>query len=377
MSKTDGMEDTRHLLRILREAMQDPALSGSCVLLGEIFAAMAEEEAAQSLLEEIPNWKVPGLMLSAALLFRAETQSDHPLTPYLKEPCPPFDGVFRAAFRRALTEDRSELSVLLARHTYQCNPPRRMAVSLLMAATVTKGWPAAWHIDVGTASGIGLLLGEVRVVADGVRIGPDDACLEYPLDLRGAPLDVAALSGPKIERSIGIDLDPPNLRDADCRAWMRACQFPIKQELAYFEQAVELLLARSPRIERGSATDLLPSLAREMPPGKPLIVTDTYVAVFMSEEVREQMRCELDAIAQTRPVVWISNNPLVPAGRAPDRTTAGTAIPPELVERNRRELCGAVCVTTWPGGKRTPRLVGFNHPGGCWFEWRPDLAGNS
>jgi hypothetical protein len=44
------------------------------------------------------------------------------------------------------------------------------------------------------------------------------------------------------------------------------------------------------------------------------------------------------------------------------------------MERNRRELFGTVCVTTWPQGKRKPRIVGFNHPGGCWLEWRPDLA---
>jgi hypothetical protein len=368
-----ALEDTQHLMMILREAMRDPALSGGCFLLGELFAAIAEQEAARPLLDEVPGWKMPGLLLSAALLFRAFTNTGHPLARYLTDPGLPLNGAFRAAVCRALTEERAELSALLSRHTYQCNPPRRMAVSLLAAAAVIDDWAPALHVDVRTASGIGLLLGEVRIVS-GSRLGPPAACLEYPLQLRGSPLNIDALSCPKIERSIGIDLDPPDLGDADCRSWMRACQFPLAAELAFFDQAVDLLLSRNPRVERGSATDLLPGLAKEIPPGQPLIVTDTYVAVFMSEEEREEMRRELDVIAGSRPVVWVSNNPLVPAGRAPERTTAGTSIPPELMERNRRELFGTICVTTWPQGKRKPRIVGFNHPGGCWLEWRPDLA---
>jgi hypothetical protein len=373
MADKNLQEDNRHLMRILRQAMQDPALSGGCFLLGELFASIAGEESALRLIEAVPAWKFPGLLLSASLLFRAATNAGHPLTPYLADSCPPLGEAFRVAVRRALVEEEAELAALMARHTYQCNPPRRMAVSLLVAAA-TVDWPSAWHIDVGTASGIGLLLGEVQINIDGKKLGPADAPLKYPLELRGAPLDVAALSCPKIEHSIGVDLDPPDLRDPQCRSWIRACQFPLAAELAYFDRAVDLLLTRNPRNERGSATDLIPSIAAEMPPGRPVIVTDTYVACFMSEEDREKLRRELDAVAQTRPVIWITNNPLVPSGPAPTSTTAGTAIPPELLERNRRELFGAVCVTTWPGGKRTPRIVGFNHPGGCWLEWRPDLA---
>jgi len=366
--------DTRHVLKILQQAMRDPSLSDGPFLLGELFSILAEDETAQALLDEIPGWKMPGLLLSAALLFQGYAHPDHPLHPYLTDSSPPLDDAFRAAVRRTLTDEKSELSALLARHTYQCNPPRRMAISLLTIAATVGDWPAAWHIDVGTASGIGLLLGDVRVAANGKHLGSPDAVLEYPLELRGASLDISSLRCPKIERSIGIDLDPPNLRDADCRAWMRACQYPLPVELAYFDHAVEFLLQRNPRIERGSAIDLLPSLAAEMPADIPLIVTDTYVCLFMSEEDRERLRNELDAIAQTRPVVWISNNSLVPPGHAPDRTTAGTPVTPELAERNRHEMFGAVCVTTWPDGKRTPRLVGISHPGGGWFEWRPDLA---
>jgi len=374
MTSKASPEDTRHLMKILREAMRDPSLSGERFLLGELFSALAEEDAALALLDDVPGWKMPGLLLSAALLYRGYQNPEHPLHPYLTDSPPPLDDAFRAAVHRVLTEEKSELSALLARHTYQCNPPRRMAISLLMIATTLGDWSSAWHIDVGTASGIGLLLGDVSVIANGQRLGPPNAVLEYPLELRGAPLDISALRCPKIERSIGIDLDPPNLRDSDCRAWMRACQYPLPVELAYFDHAVGSLLKKDFRIERGSAIDLLPALAAEMPSGIPLIVTDTYVCLFMSEEDRERLRRELDAIAQNRPVVWISNNSLVPPGHAPDRTTAGTPITPELTERNRHEMFGAVCVTTWPNGKRTPRLVGITHPGGCWFEWRPDMA---
>ena len=359
-------------MMIMRQAMEDPSLSGGCFLLAELFAALAEAEDAQSLLEATPAWKIPPLLLSAALLFRASGRADHPLAKYLAPASAKFGAGFREDVRRSLREDRAALSALLAAHTYQCNPPRRMAVSLVALGAFATDWPAAWHIDVGTASGIGLLLGDVAVLAGERMLGLPDAPLRYPLDLRGSPPDPAALCCPKIERSIGIDLDPPNLRDPACLAWMRACQYPVPAELAYFDRAVERLLARDFRIERGPATDLLPALAAEMPPDLPLVVTDTYVAVFMSEDDREKLRCELDRIAQARPVIWISNNPLVPAGPAPTATTAGTPIPPELLERNQCEMFGAVCVTTWPGGRRTPQLVGLTHPGGCWLDWRAE-----
>ena len=372
MNAQSSAEENRHLMRSLREAMRDPALSGGCFLLGELFAAIGEDDAAQPLLDAIPSWKLPGLLLSAAIVFRASSRPDHPLAAYLADERLPLDGEFRGAVHRTLAEEREDLADLVARHTYQCNTPRRMAVSLVAAAGETRGWPPALHVDIGTASGLGLLLGRVRLANE--DFGPPDAPLAYPLEFRGAPPDLAGLAGPAIAESIGIDLDPPDLRDPDCRSWMRACQFPNPRELAYFDEAVALLLSQNVRIERGSATDLLPSLTARMPPTQPLIVTDTYVSVFMSEEDRERLRAELDDVARSRPVIWISNNPLVPIGPAPTRTTAGTTIPAELADRNQRELFGVVCVTTWPGGRRTPRIVGFNHPGACWLEWRPDFA---
>ncbi|MEO6847181.1 MAG: hypothetical protein ABI254_07975, partial [Chthoniobacterales bacterium] len=69
------------------------------------------------------------------------------------------------------------------------------------------------------------------------------------------------------------------------------------------------------------------------------------------------------------PVVWISNNPVMPLGNNPDRTTAGIPISQDLVELNRSVIFGAISATTWPNGKRTPRLLGINHPGACWLEW--------
>jgi hypothetical protein len=367
----------RHTLRILRESTLDPALSGGCPLLAETFAALAEEDVALPLLRAAPAWKIPGLLLSAALIYRATADPDHPLARYLPGADHPVDATFRPALREALTADTPALNALMERHTYQCNPPRRIAVSLIVLAAATRDWDwrqPAVHVDVGTASGIGLLLRQVRAIAGGASIGPADAVLELPVELRGASLDVASLPCPRIERAIGVDLDPPDLRDPACRAWMRACQFPLADELSWFDRAVDLVLAQGARIERGSATDWLPRLATELPPGQPLVVTDTYVAVFMAEDDRARLRDELAEVARVRPVVWISNDPVVPLGTAPDHTTAGVPIPREMVERNRREMLGVLSVTTWPEGRRQARMVAVTHPGGCWLEWRPDFA---
>jgi len=288
----DQDRDARHVPHTLRRSMLDPALSGGCPLLAELFAVIAEDDVAAPLLHATPAWKIPGLLLSAALVHQAAADPAHPLARYLPGADAPLDDGLRAAVRAALARDGTTLAGLMAAHTYQCNPPRRLAVSLIALAAATRDWQRrpALHVDLGTASGIGLLL------------------------------------------------------------------------------------ERTPRIERGSATAWLPRLVDEMPAGQPLIVTDTYVAVFMSEDQREALRRELDEIARARPVVWISNNPVFPLNNAPDRTTAGVMIPAELVERNREEMFGVVCATTWPDGARRARMLAVTHPGGCWLEWRPDLA---
>jgi len=367
----DPLADQRLVLATLRRSMLDPALSGGCPLLGELFAVIASDPVAADLMLATPAWKIPGLLLSAALVHQASRDPQHPLARHLPGRDVPLDDGFPAAVHEALVRDRETLAALMARHTYQCNPPRRLAVSAIALAEATADWPrrAALHVDVGTASGLGLLLADVAARAGGVRVGGAAALLEMDVDLRGAPLDPRALAVPPIERAVGIDLDPPDLRDPACRAWLKACQFTLPAEWAAFDRAIDLVLERRPRIERGSATELLPQLAREMPPGQPLVVTDTYVAVFMSEDEREQLRCELDAIAAERPVVWLSNDPAVPIGRDPERTAAGVAIQPALIARTREEMFGLVSTTTWPGGVRTPRLVGVTHPGGFWLEW--------
>jgi len=376
MSEVALGHDERRVLLALRRSMLDPALSGGNAFLGELFGILADEPTALPLLRAIPAWKIPGLLLSAALVHRAVADRAHPLARYLPPTTAPVGPDFVDHVRAALG-DAAPLGELTARHTYQCNPPRRLAVSVMALAAATEGMDLApaLHVDVGTASGIGLLLARTRALVGDLSVGDAAATLALPLELRGAPLDVARLRVPRIERAIGIDLDPPDLRDPACLSWMRACQYPIAEEWAFFDAAIAQALASERRIERGSATEWLPRLAAEMPSGQPLVVTDTYVAVFMDEETREEMRRELDAIARVRPVVWISNDPVVPLGDAPDRTTAGVPIPRELVERSHVEMFGTVCATTWRDGERRARLLGVTHPGGCWLEWRPDLAG--
>jgi hypothetical protein len=367
----DPLADQRLVLATLRRSMLDPALSGGCPLLGEMFDVLADDPVAADLMLATPAWKIPGLLLSAALVHEASADPEHPLARYLPGRDAPLDDAFRAAVRASLGRGRARLAALMQRHTYQCNPPRRLAISAIALADATRDWPRrpAVHVDVGTASGLGLLLGDVAAHAGGARIGPEHAVLELDVDLRGGRIDPHALAVPAIARAVGIDLDPPHLRDPACRAWMRACQFPLAAEWAAFDRAIDLVLARRTRIERGSAIDVLPRIARDMEPGQPLVVTDTYVTVFMSEDERERLRGELDAIAAQRPVVWLSNDPAVPLGRDPERTTAGVTIPPALIERARDEMFGIVCTTTWPGGVRTPRLAGVTHPGGFWLEW--------
>jgi hypothetical protein len=71
MSEAPLDHDERRVLLALRRSMLDPALSGGNAFLGELFGVLADEPAALPLLRSVPGWKIPGLLLSGALVHRA------------------------------------------------------------------------------------------------------------------------------------------------------------------------------------------------------------------------------------------------------------------------------------------------------------------
>lgn len=98
--------------------------------------------------------------------------SGHRVLPPERRP----DDEFGSAVKTFVGKHETELANLMDSHVYQANPPLRVAQLSVGLAYVTRGWgiqPIA-HIDVGSATGIGTLLGKVEVTYSSDNLGNDN-----------------------------------------------------------------------------------------------------------------------------------------------------------------------------------------------------------
>src|SRR5262249_60400826 len=107
-------------------------------------------------------------------------------------------------------------------------------------------------------------------------------------------------------------LDPIDLSDAGDRRWARACLPPEIGALERFDAAVRVAQANPCTIHRADALDDLPADLDAVPDDVLPVVTDTYTAVFFTDDQRLRMRELLRDRGASRDVPWISLAPLLP-----------------------------------------------------------------
>jgi hypothetical protein len=133
---------------------------------------------------------------------------------------------------------------------------------------------------------------------------------------------------------------------------------------------VEVALANPVQMVRGDALAALPEVLAAIPDNLLVCVVDSYVHVFLGEEELAAFRELIDRAGADRDLDWISLDPLIPMGAAATHSVLGTAVPPALIERNRREgVFGVLGRLSYRGGERSAELLGIAHPGAAWLEW--------
>jgi hypothetical protein len=124
---------------------------------------------------------------------------------------------------------------------------------------------------------------------------------------------------------------------------------------------------------RGDINEVLDDLVTALPVDSTACLVDTYVHVFMPDEMLRQFRRHLEALSRVRDIEWVSVDPLVPLGPHGRNSVQGLTVPAELVRRNADEgAFGLVSRTSLRKERRTAELLAVAHPGGAWLEWRPD-----
>lgn len=128
--------------------------------------------------------------------------------------------------------------------------------------------------------------------------------------------------------------------------------------------------ANPAEIVTGDVIRALPDLLGRLAPGRPVIVTDAYLAVFLPAERRVELTRILAAAGRERPVTWLSLDPLVPLGPHGRESVQGLAVPGALISDYQRDGVFAVLGARTFGrdGEHT-RLLARAHPSGQWIEW--------
>lgn len=361
-----------------------PGSPASWRLTAALFEVIAGDEILLGDLAGLPDDRLPALLASAAIAALAR-HSEEPVARYFPEPGheqPPFDDGFRVAATSFIAASRAAIGELCQRRRYQMTEVGRCVQLALGIAAVTDpaDGPVA-QVDVGTGAGFGLRLDRYAYQAGLDLIGPPDAGLRLPVRLRGEGIPPRAAL-PPIACRAGVEIDPVDLHDPAACEWLIACAPPEAAALARLGAAIEVARRYPVPVFPGDAADALPEVLASLPPRMPVIVTDSYCAVFLPPARRARLAEILDAEASTRPVTWLSLDPLVPLGPDGRESVQGLPLPSWLIEDYQQNGVFAVLgghtfgapasgPARTPGtpGASGPRLLARAHPSGQWTQW--------
>jgi hypothetical protein len=340
-------------------------------LTAALFTAIADHDELLAALSVVPPDRLPALLASASIAFLARRDRPQPLAGYFPAPGgpqPPFDTGFAAAAAAFISARLPDIAAICRTHRYQMNEVARCTqIALGIAAAETAG-PVA-QVDLGTGAGLGLQLDRYRYEIAGTGTGPSPASLTLTCELRGERQPPRPQL-PSITWRAGIELSPVNLDDAASRAWLLACAPPESSALARLAAAIRLARLSPARIIAGDVVEALPGLLDAVPPDLPVIVTDAYLAVFLPPAQRAKLIEILSSASRSRPVTWISLDPLVPLGPSGRDSAQGLALPDSLVaDYQQRGVFAVLGVRTFDRAGEGGRLLGRSHPSGQWIEW--------
>ena len=342
-------------------------------LTAGLFRVIAGHDELLSRLAELPSDRLPALLASAAISFLVRRDRPQPLAAYFPEPRtpqPPFDAGFGAAAGLFIGERLEDILAECGRHRYQMNEAARCAqIALGVTAATAADGPVALA-DLGTGAGLGLQLDRYRyLVGDAAPAGQAEAALTLRCQVRG-PARPPAISLPPIASRAGIDVAPADVRDAAARSWLLACAPPDASALTRLAAAIEVARQHQEEVVAGDVIEELPAVLGRLAREHPVVVTDAYLAVFLPAERRADLIAILEQAGRTRPVTWLSLDPLVPLGPAGRDSVQDLAIPGSLISDYRRDGVFAVLgARTFDRGDGRRRLLARAHPSGRWVEW--------
>jgi uncharacterized protein DUF2332 len=360
-------------------------------LTARLFEAIAAHEELLDRLACLPADRLPALLASAAISYLVRRDRPVPLAGYFPEPGGPqprIDGGFPGAARAFISARLDDIVAECQGRRYQMNevarctqialgiaaamdPPARPASGAASASGADPAAPAEpiGLADLGTGAGLGLHLDRYRYLVGDQASGPRTAAMTLSCDVRGSRRPPPAVLPPIAER-VGIDRHPLDPHDPAAQSWLEACAPPEASALARLAAAIGVARRYPARLLAGDVLGALPGVLDGFGAGRQVIVTDAYLAVFLSAPQRRELAAILARAGRTRPVTWLSLDPLVPLGPSGRDSVQGIPLPGALVRDYQRDGVFAVLgERTFDGGTESSRLLARAHPSGEWVEW--------
>jgi hypothetical protein len=165
---------------------------------------------------------------------------------------------------------------------------------------------------------------------------------------------------PPIAWRAGIDADPVDLTVPENARWLLACVFPDTGRLEHTRAAIAEARADPPRVERGDAIEVLPSLLREVPDGLLACLVTTQAFAYFAVERRSEFVDLLDDESRRRPLSWVSIEApgVVEALGAVEVPADGNASP------------SVVGLVRFESGAHAAEVLGLAQSHGAWLDWR-------
>lgn len=371
-----GVDEVRAQALEVAGGWSPPDAPDSWQLTAALFRAIAAHEELLGRLAMLPRDRLPALLASAAVRFIVRRDQPEPLAGYFPAPGAPqprFDDGFYPAATAFFSARLDAIAALCQGRRYQMNEVARCTqIALGIAATSASAARPAAPIalaDLGTGAGLGLQLDRYRYRVGTRASGPRAAGLRLACDVRGPHTPPPAVL-PRITDRAGIELNPVDLQDPAARAWLESCAPPEASALARLTAAIGVTRQNPAKIVAGDAVEMLPGVLDSFPPRRHVTVVDAYMAVFLTAEQRARLTDIMARAGRSRPVTWLSLDPLIPLGPSGQDSVQGLALPPSLVRDYQRHGVFAVLgARTFDGSTGDGRLLARAHPSGQWIEW--------
>ncbi|RIV41184.1 DUF2332 domain-containing protein [Micromonospora radicis] len=232
----------------------------------------------------------------------------------------PVDGDTATAFTRFCAAYAPEITALLGSRLVQTNHVQRALVTRIGLALLRRATPApVCVVEVGCSAGLNLRADRYGFTLGGTGYGQPDASVWLHVDVPDAHLlpDVGKM--PEIAEVVGVDLDPPDVTDADDRAWLRALVWPENaHQAALLQAALDAVAADPPRVRRGDVVDIGADVVASLPAGLPRLVVHTATRIHVPVGRRPAFDAAVAAFGDGGPLLHLAledDQRVAPSGR--------------------------------------------------------------